>query len=72
MSTIKDGGQAFPQPVFVSAEGHEHVAYPGMTLRDYFAAKAMQALIGVQVSSMHVASEAYQIADAMLAAREQS
>lgn len=36
---IDDGGQAFPQnPEWLSNRG-------GMTLRDYFAAKALQALI---------------------------
>jgi hypothetical protein len=56
----------------------------GMTLRDYFAAKAMQSWITVTVqryvhqgklqidmpSQDVIATEAYQIADAMLKARE--
>jgi hypothetical protein len=43
----------------------------GMTLRDYFAAKAMQALLTrVAMSGGERATEAYRIADAMLAARE--
>ena len=44
----------------------------GMTLRDYFAAKAMQGLL-TQVDDPYypsVASKAYQLADAMLTARE--
>lgn len=47
---------------------------PGMTLRDYFAAKAMQGLTqnmeawSLQVDS--VALESYAMADAMLRARE--
>jgi hypothetical protein len=42
-----------------------------MTLRDYFAAKAMQALIpsGQTVDSMKYAESAYALADAMLKAR---
>lgn len=42
------------------------------TLRDYFAAKAMQALIHVQVKTAQqmTAETAYQWADAMLKARE--
>jgi hypothetical protein len=42
-----------------------------MTLRDYFAAKAMQALIpsGQNVDSMKYAESAYALADAMLKAR---
>lgn len=44
----------------------------GMTLRDYFAAKAMQALIHVQVTTAQqmTAETAYEWADAMLKARE--
>jgi hypothetical protein len=55
----------------------------GMTLRDYFAAKAMQALIssprmpapaalgGSDVTDVMVADLSYKMADAMLAAREE-
>lgn len=44
----------------------------GMTLRDYFAAKAMQAwLVGVENPKIEgCAKSAYEIADAMLAARQ--
>ena len=43
-----------------------------MTLRDYFAAKAMQALITVQFQTKQAqsAETAYEWADAMLKARE--
>ena len=40
----------------------------GMTLRDYFAAKAMQALI--QTDEQKIAWEAYRIADGMMEIRE--
>jgi len=43
----------------------------GMTLRDYFAAKAMQALIDKEVFFDDVAESAYKVADHMLKAREQ-
>jgi len=45
----------------------------GMTLRDYFAAKALQALIRADQFRTHdnVAKDAYGYADAMLKAREQ-
>ena len=46
----------------------------GMTLRDYFAAKAMQGLISIDDLDMHqddYARLAYQQADAMLKAREE-
>ena len=43
-----------------------------MTLRDYFAAKAMQGMLaaGEGVPSEKLAKWAYDVADAMLAARE--
>lgn len=45
----------------------ERGAYPGMTLRDYFAAKAMQGLLA-RNGACHPA-DAYDMADAMLEAR---
>lgn len=51
----------------------------GMTLRDYFAAKAMQAMmtcdkyggiVGVNLYEQNRAKDAYAVADAMLKARE--
>jgi hypothetical protein len=45
---------------------------PGMTLRDYFAAKAMQAMFAdysVYCASV-LAKDSYKIADAMIKARE--
>lgn len=79
MDAIKDGGQAFPLTVTLSTEDHEHLAYPGMTLRDYFAARALAALInhpnkdGENCGKQAVpklAEWAYEYADAMLKARE--
>lgn len=77
-----DGGPAFPcktktyNPPAFGELGHtfEH-ELPGMTLRDYFAAKAMAAIIwpwseGSDNYFKPVADAAYLIADAMLAARE--
>ena len=70
MSNNNTGGPAFP---LFAATG-----YTGMTLRDYFAAKAMQAImgsdrymgiIGVNNYQHRVASDAYAMADAMLKAR---
>jgi hypothetical protein len=49
--------------------------YPGMTLRDYFAAKAMQGMLaesgGGALHNTNLSEFAYLIADAMLKAREQ-
>jgi hypothetical protein len=65
MSNTNTGGPAFPST-------HPHGQDEGMTLRDYFAAKAMQALITVQFQTKQAqsAETAYEWADAMLKARE--
>ena len=45
----------------------------GMTLRDYFAAKAMQGFLATGKSNYldeHIALDAYNLADAMLEARQ--
>ncbi len=64
------GGPAFPFKGAINDSS-------GMTLRDYFAAKAMQAIVAdhkmvVELGSRDVIAEsAYNIADAMLKARRQ-
>lgn len=43
----------------------------GMDLRDYFAAKAMQAMLSWEnIDEFYVSKEAYMMADAMMKARE--
>lgn len=79
MNKPNDGGGAFPRNV----DGHY---FMGMTLRDYFAAKAMQAVIAdADIAEIYDESPeansvtffdfsaitAYLYADAMLKAREQ-
>ena len=64
--TKETGGPAFPTPA-------HNLKNDGMTLRDYFAAKAMQ---GMMHDVDHPAGEviagwAYEVADAMLEARKQ-
>jgi hypothetical protein len=68
-----DGGPAFP---VLPPDTQSYTEWPGsagMTLRDYFAAKALMALdIQAHVAppaAKHLASSAYNIADAMLAER---
>ena len=62
---------AFPVPSYVNADGETHdVSFQGMTLRDYFAAKAMQGILYVVVEPAETAKHAYAMADAMLKARE--
>ena len=61
---------AFPQQVQVAADGTTW--FEGMTLRDYFAAKAMQGLIANNnINVQQLAQASYKVADAMLKAREQ-
>lgn len=62
--TKETGGPAFP---------YDRTQQPsGMTLRDYFAAKAMHGLLeSTRVSDAKlIARDAYQMADQMLKARE--
>ena len=82
MSNTDTGGPAFPTTVRThysedtGSTWSEHID-PGMTLRDYFATKAMQGLLaGVHPVCREfealplVAKVAYQLADEMLKARE--
>ena len=66
-----DGGPAFPQG---HAVGEISKMEGGMSLRDYFAAKALQGLCAdpstAGTEGIDLANECYSIADAMLAARE--
>ena len=68
MSTIDNGGPAFPVG---SGDMRDPV---GMSLRDYFAAAAMQGICasGPMITDDVIALEAYSIADAMIKAREVS
>ena len=79
MSNTNTGGQAFPNEGFNGWGKPEE----GMTLRDYFAAKAMQAIMldrkeqkywatdyGMEEMLAFTADRAYEQADAMLKARE--
>jgi len=62
---------AFPQPEQIFNEFHPNYGKDrGMTLRDYFAAKAMQALIDNDGLFSEIPTQAYALADAMLKARE--
>jgi hypothetical protein len=60
---IDNGGPAFP-------DGGQHNYTGGMTLRDYFAAAALQGILAYGVCD-GVAEEAYNQADQMLAARKE-
>lgn len=83
MTVKNNGGQAFPGDDYPIGANGEKIGYSGMTLRDYFAAKAMQAAIGGYLANPsqdgvfdiskgdadHAAERAYKIADAMLKER---
>jgi len=60
---------AFP----VQFQGTTEPSLSGMTLRDYFAAKAMQGMLSepsLRATPEEFATESYKVADAMLKARE--
>ena len=85
MTQKHDGGPAFPsspQKMEFDGEGFRPVGFEGMSLRDYFAGQAMNALIEdvnrpsdpeSGDSDIHprdeIARRAYALADAMIAAR---
>jgi hypothetical protein len=66
-------------PVFPETGGGHASAFHGMTLRDYFASKAMQAQVSIFENAIALAREqikledvciaSYEVADAMLKAR---
>ena len=63
---MKDNTQAFPVP--------QSVRYEGMTMRDYFAAKALQGMLaengGGALHNDDLAKFSYAIADSMMEARK--
>jgi hypothetical protein len=80
--TDKTGGAAFPCEQGHTPEGFWNDSFdPGMTLRDYFAAKAMQGVLAMGPETVDgrklqhpkdsnvIAVIAYALADAMLAER---
>jgi hypothetical protein len=76
---MKDtGGHAFPHQLDIPNEDGINIRHRsrGMTLRDYFAAKAMQAYINrpeaTQVQDRMIAECAYDMADAMIQERSKT
>jgi hypothetical protein len=85
MSSLSDktGGPAFPEPVAVGPAGDVYRGMSGMSLRDYFAAAALPAVIAATSAGQHVpkmrdgentihqaiARDVFEVADAMIAAR---
>jgi hypothetical protein len=77
---MKNSPPAFPVPSVCNANGDVQYGTDGMSLRDYFAASAMQGMLSANSAATHgmnaenvdkiIAREAYLLADAMLAERE--
>ena len=84
MSTINDGGPAFPQSLAFNVNGEAVTAGmyfaegPGMTLRDWFAGKALTGMMAFATGATfdpskncdRFAEASYALADAMIAARK--
>ncbi|MCH4572224.1 hypothetical protein ACOTDT_17005 [Achromobacter xylosoxidans] len=76
MSKITHGGPAFPVPLHPGQSYQGHAPCDGMTLRDYFAAKALAAVwrdipddAERSLALRELGVRSYEMADAMLAAR---
>ena len=71
MSEKDTGGPAFPGP-YADEQGNIEVLWKqqGMTLRDYFAAKALQGMSAEIDDEVRAARWCYEMADAMLEARK--
>jgi len=79
---INDGGSAFPLKYKGEQRHNSHIEYieKGMSLRDYFAAKALSGLLAYSTDGPHnqaaaddiryITDYAYNLADAMLKSRE--
>lgn len=73
MSATNDGGPAFPINDTTYPNGQVQLGSTGMTLRDYFAAHAMAALVSDKQCEGNlddVATDAYILADKMIERRE--
>jgi len=72
------GGPAFPVAMPMDEKGQEVIHWAGMSLRDYFAGKALPMALSCTSSEINkgesvpqmFARKAYEVADAMLAERE--
>lgn len=80
MSAADNGGPAFPVLPPVGPDGTSAVGYPyvtpGISIRDYFAAKALQGMLADLPKALYgldwmanLARSSYAVADAMLAER---
>jgi hypothetical protein len=72
MSSIETGGPAFPCDRVFNPNTGGIVISDGMTLHDYFAAKAIPFIQWNKDNTELCAKRCYEMADAMLKARNQS
>jgi hypothetical protein len=72
---------AFPRPFSLDTreafdDSIAHPAHTGITIQDYFAAKAMQGMLsensGIRYPTDELAKFAYEVADAMIKARSEA
>ena len=78
MSKPSTGSPAFPEVRIINGDIYNpstKVYYPGMTLRDYFAAKAMVGIVSTRAEHgvfdfNEISSDSYMLADAMLKQRD--
>ena len=73
MSKNNNGGAAFPVSNTEYPNGQIQFGTDGMTLRDYFAAKAMQGILSdptIDHTAYTLSELAYKASDAMLKVRE--
>lgn len=74
-----NGGPAFPRPASEdTSRGSQkdgdttEDAQPGMSLRDWFAGKALASLAPHSITAVETAEDCYRLADAMLAERKKT
>lgn len=78
MREPRDGGAAFPRLYDHCQRVRESEYEPGLSIRDYFAATALQGFLASDVAAgpagkaEDYAREAYEFADAMLAERQKA
>lgn len=75
MTTVEDGGAAFPAPMSYSPETGPLAGQTGMSLRDWFAGQVANGMAahsgtaGISYGPHDIAGRSYAVADAMLKAR---
>lgn len=73
MSKLETGGSAFPTSIATDSDGRVHYGEPGMTLRQWYAGKALAGLLAADVTLSdpsrrgRAARDAFALADAMIA-----